>query len=316
MMDLGVSYVAAHQPAHIAADMHHLSEIGCTEVLFALQENHIRVLTGALRFGAPIAREHGLRPYAVIWGFANTFGGGRMSHGLLEDRTIWRIDRAGNPQPMACLNNPRLVEQFMTITTLCRDAGFEGMFVDEPTPQHCFCPHCQARFEEQSGGSLQDADVETYQAFQHTSVIGYTTSVCAAIKAFDPRLQTITCLMPPDRDCYAEVAAIPELDVFGSDPYWMIFKNMTIPDAVEDARVVKQICKQQGKRSQVWLNCWRIPAGREEEIYTGGRELAAVGSDSMYAWSFRGGLGTYEACDNPEAAWAQLVRLYRELAGK
>src|SRR5919197_3706141 len=108
-MELGVSYIASHLPHHIQADMKHLAKIGCTEVLFALQGNHIDTLTGALRFGAGIAKEAGLRPFAVIWGYANTFGGGRMSRLLLERPDVGRVSRDGTRQPMACLNHPALV---------------------------------------------------------------------------------------------------------------------------------------------------------------------------------------------------------------
>ena len=59
---------------------------------------------------------------------------------------------------------------------------------------------------------------------------------------------------------------------------------------------------------------WNGATGREEEIYTGGQALAEVGCDSLYAWSYRGGLGTKEECDDPERAWTSVVRLYRELA--
>jgi hypothetical protein len=112
---------------------------------------------------------------------------------------------------------------------------------------------------------------------------------------------------------------IPELDVFGTDPYWLLSGgfgfDMTLQDAVDVTQRVKLLCKTNGISSQVWLNCWRIPAGLEQDIYTGGKLLANVGCDSLYTWSFRGGLGTYEECDNPKAAWDSVVKLYRELSG-
>ena len=317
-MELGVSYISAHLPEHIEADMHHLAEIGCTEVLFALQENHIHILSGALRFGAHIARAQGLHPYAVIWGFANTFGGGRMSKVMLDDPELWCQTEEGTPYAQACLNNLKLAERFSELTMLCRDHGYEGMFVDEPTKQECFCPHCQEAFAAFVEGDLTASkDTPEYTAFRARTVRDYTSAVCRRVKELDPALRTITCVMPRDRDTWADVAAIPELDVFGTDPYWLLSSGrMTLDQAVADAAEVKRICTEQGKLSQVWLNCWGIPAGLEEEIYTGGRALAAVGCDSLYAWSYRGGLGTNEECDDPERAWTSVARLYRELAGR
>jgi hypothetical protein len=317
-MDLGVSYIPAHLPEHIEADMHHLAEIGCTEVLFALQENHLHILTGALRFGAHIARAHALRPYAVIWGFANTFGGGRMSKAMLDDPELWCHTPDGVPYAEACLNNPHLVDRFVELAALCRDHGYEGMFVDEPTKQECFCPHCQEAFAAHGGGALAPSRGSAeYVTFRAQAVRDYTAGVCRRVKELAPHLGTITCVMPRDRDTWADVVAIAELDVFGTDPYWLLSGGrMTLEQAVAHAADAQQISVQHGKRSQVWLNCWGIPQGREEEIRTGGRALAEVGCDSLYTWSYRGGMGTNEECDDADRAWASVVQLYRELSDR
>lgn len=317
-MELGVSYISAHLPEHIEADMRHLADIGCTEVLFALQENHIHTLTGALHYGAQLAKAHSLRPYAVIWGYANTFGGGRISKIMLDDPDLWCRTAEGRPYAQACLNNPRLPERFVEIAALCRDHGYEGLFVDEPTKQDCFCPYCREAFEAFAGGDLAASiDQPEYAAFRAQAVYDYTAAVCRRVKELDPQLVTITCVMPRDRDTWREVAAIPELDIFGTDPYWLLSRGkMTLEQAVADAVEVKRLCTEESKASQIWLNCWAIPARREPEIYMGGRALAGVGCDSLYTWSYRGGLGTNEACDDPARAWDNVVRLYRELAGR
>ena len=144
-----------------------IEAIGCSEVLVALQENNIHKLTGPLRFAAQIAEHNGLRPYACIWGYANTFGGGRMSNFLLNDTDMWRVQKDGTLIPLACLNNPSLVDHFLEITEMCAENGYRGMFIDEPGPQECFCPHCQKRFRESHGGDLTDnISDEKYQASQ------------------------------------------------------------------------------------------------------------------------------------------------------
>jgi hypothetical protein len=321
-MELGVSYIPSHLPDHIETDMKHLRDIGCSEVLFALQENHINKLTGALRFGAGIAKEHGLKPYVVAWGYANTFGGGRMSDVLLEDTGMWRVRIDGTPLPRACLNNPHLIDRFVEIADTCRRHDYDGVFIDEPQAQECFCELCQARFENAFGENLVESrDTDAYRAFQTNTVVAYVGQVCQRVKDLDEGLRTIACVMPflPHDKLFEPVALIPELDVFGTDPYWLLSGgfgfDMTLQDAVDVTQRVKLLCKTNGISSQVWLNCWRIPAGLEQDIYTGGKLLANVGCDSLYTWSFRGGLGTYEECDNPKAAWDSVVKLYRELSG-
>jgi hypothetical protein len=121
--------------------------------------------------------------------------------------------------------------------------------------------------------------------------------------------------MPHDRACWSAAASVATLDTLGTDPYWLIpSQKLSFERALQDAREMHALCRQYGKRSQIWLNGWAIPAGVEEQIYTGGLALAEVGYDSFFTWSFRGGIGTNEECDRPDVAWAQVVRLYRQLA--
>jgi hypothetical protein len=315
-MDLGVSYVAAHLPEHIDMDMRELKKIGCNEVLFALQENHLVYLRGALKYGAGIAKEHGLTPYVVIWGYANTFGGGRISYYMLEDTEMWRVAEDGTKTTFACLNNPKLVNRFVELTDLCRQNGFQGMFVDEPTPQECFCPHCRDMFHAAYGKDLSVSAPE-YEAFRSDTVGRYTDNLCKQVKKLDPNQKTMACVMVTDRECFESVAAIPELDIFGTDPYWLLTNGaMTIEQACDYAQQTKDICIEKGKTSQIWLNGWAIKAGQEDDVYTGGKALAEVGCDSFYTWSFRGALGTNEECERPDVTWASVSRLYRELSGK
>ncbi|MDO8587406.1 MAG: hypothetical protein Q7T82_10230 [Armatimonadota bacterium] len=315
-MDLGVSYIAAHLPEHLEMDMRELRDIGCNEVLFALQENHIVYLQGALKYGAGIAKEHGLKPYVVVWGYANTFGGGRISTIMLEDTEMWRVSADGRKTAFGCLNNPKLIDKFIEITDVCRANGYEGIFVDEPTPQECFCEHCRQLFYASYGKELT-ADAEEYNAFRNDTVRRYTDGLCKRVKALDPSQTTMACVMPCDRECFEAVAAIPELDIFGTDPYWLLSNGgMSIEQACDYARQTRDICVEQNKISQVWLNGWAIKEGLEEQIYTGGKALAAVGCDSFYTWSFRGAMGTNEECARPDVAWSSVSRLYRELAGK
>ena len=314
-MKLGLTYVSTHLPYHIKADMETIKSIGCDEVLFAIQENHINTLDGAVRFGPKLAKEADLVPYVVLWGFANTFGGGRISNFMLDNQDVWRVAKDGTKIPMGCLNNPKLADGFLKLTNLCRDYGFMGTFIDEPTPQECFCENCQQKFREMFRKDLVSAyGSKEYIQFQRTTVVTYTSSVCAAVKKLDSKLKTFCCVMPHDKECFHAVAKIPELDVFATDPYWLVEKDKTIEWAVELAVMAKKEADTNNKESQVWLNLWKIPAGREEEIYSGGKKLAEVGCDSLYTWGYKGALGTVEECDDPDRAWSYFCKLYKELS--
>lgn len=316
-MKLGVSYIAAHLPDHIKADMDHLAGIGCQEVLFAVQENHFRYLNGAVRFGPGIAKAQGLKPLAVIWGFANTFGGGRISKRMLENIGLWRKTRDGQPVGNACLNNPQLLEFYIELVRQCNEHGFKGLTVDEPQRQECFCEHCRKKFHDACGLDLiRNVNSKHYEPFRLATVREFVAASCRAIKAINPALSTTVVMMPKDAKYWPQIANIPDLDVFGTDPYWLVPEVQTsLEQALDEGRMMRALCQKLNKKSELWLNCWWIPKGREPEIYEGGKKLAELGCDTFYTWSYRAGLGTNEESADPQKAWEYLCRLYRELAG-
>jgi hypothetical protein len=318
MINLGVSYIPVHNPKHISTDMQEISGIGCNEVLFALSENNLFILDGAWKFGPAIARENGLRPLAVVWGYANTFGGGRISQIMLNDTEMWIRDRKGNIAPQACFNNPKICSRFFEIADLLAGSGFEGIFVDEPTPQDCWCPHCREKFKQKYGEDMERYDGRPqYLEFRRNDTIDYVKAICDGIKKSRPTLTTMACLMPYDRECWDEVAALENLDDFGTDPYWLVDRtNLTLAKSITLSEECRALAARNKKRSHIWLNAWKIRRGDEPEIYTGGLELANTGHDRLFTWSYLGGLGTNEASEDPEEVWKQVSRLYKELSGQ
>jgi hypothetical protein len=317
-MNLGMTYIPVHLPKHIQSDMRDIAEIGCNTVLFAISENNISILEGAWRHGAAIAREHGLRPLAVVWGYANTFGGGRISQVMLNDTEMWIQDRKGKIAPLACFNNPKIITRFLEIVDLLATSGFEAIFVDEPTPQDCWCPHCREKFAQSYGKDMQQCEGSPeYKDFRRVDTVDYVKAICNDIKKRYPGLTTMACLMPQDRACWDAIATLDNLDDFGTDPYWLIeASNLTLSESVRLSQECRLLAARNGKRSHIWLNAWKIRRGDEQEIYTGGLALAKTGHDSFFTWSYLGGLGTNEESQNPAEVWKNVSRLYRELSGK
>ncbi|MBN2456374.1 MAG: hypothetical protein JXB29_07575 [Sedimentisphaerales bacterium] len=324
-MRIGVSYIPSHQPNYLEADMKYLKEIGCTDVLFALQENHFQWLNGAVRFGPKIAKDNGLRPTAVIWGYANTTGGGRSSKVMLENPDMWRCGEdgmpysSGYPDPRMCFNNPKAVSLYTEYVRRCWNNGFEGILIDEPSPQDCFCTRCRRKFAEVFGKNLvEDKNSEDYKSFQQNTVIEFVSASCASIKGVNEKMETSLCMMPCDKPLFEKMATIEHLDVFATDPYWLRPVNeLSFEDAIEVTRYAKSLAKNNNKSFQLYLGCFGISAGLEEKIFSGSKILIQKSEpDSVITWSLRGGIGLAdpEECDRPEIAWDQIVRLYRDLS--
>lgn len=317
-MNLGVTYIPAFLPNHIETDMKELNLIGCNEVLFALSENSIFVQKGSWKYGVNIAKENGLEPMAVIWGYANTFGGGRISKVMLDDIEMWVRNNKSELIPHACYNNPKIREHFFELTDTLYNAGYTSIFIDEPSLQPCWCKYCRDKFEKQYGYKLPDQEGDkNYQEFMYKNTIDYVSAICKGIKQHFPLMRTMACLMPQDEVCWNEVTQIAELDNFGTDPYWLLdMAHITLEQSVDLSYKCRELALSRGKQSHIWLNGWFIPAGKEKDIYTGGLQLAKAGHDGFYTWSFHGALGTNEESDNPDCVWDYVCKLYKELSGK
>ena len=308
--------------------MKYMKEIGCSQVVFALQENHIQWLNGALRFGPKIAIDNGMFPRMLLWGYANTSGGGRSSRVMLENPDMWRCDihgkpyGGGYPNPMACYNNPKVTAFFKDYVEQCRHFGFKSIVIDEPTAQTCFCSHCRDKYYDMFNNDLSgDEGSEEYRKFQYNTVVEFVINSCRAAKSIDKEIQTGLCLMPSDRDKFDEISGIDGLDVFGTDPYWLrLINNLSFDDAIAVTKYSKELADKNGKLFELYLGCFGIDAGLEDKIYSGSKILVETGKpDFVTAWSFRGGIGlgdlSAEECDNPQLAWDSIVKLYEEIAG-
>jgi hypothetical protein len=313
-MKLGMAYYGSHLPDHLLADMTEIRRMGCDELLITLSENDFNIFKGKVAFAPAIAHDLGMRILANFWGFACAFGGGRLSLLLTTDSDVWVQLRDGSRLGQGCMNHPALLALARRQVDRCTAAGYDGFFWDEPTVQDCFCPHCRAAYERAFGGDLLSAGAEQIAAFRQASIAGYVQTMSDYVKSQSAGLETATCVMPVDQAAWADTAAIASLDTFGTDPYWFCW-NQPVSWVSGSTRDALALCRQEGKRSLMWLQGWALPAGRETEIEEAARLIAAEGPDALYTWGYRAGQGTNETCADPARAWESIKRAYNALKG-
>jgi len=300
-----------HNPRHIETDMDEMVRLRLDDVLVAAQENDFVHFTGKIEFTPRIARDHGLRPIAIFWGALNLFGGGRSSQFLLEHPEGFQVNRDGSHRPAGCYVNPVCVAQIERMIDRAVDLGFEGYFVDEPTPlRDCFCSACQARYEEWFGGDLLAADATQQERFRERCVVDYVRTIADYCAATHPALETMCCIMPIDEAMWAATSQIESLTNLGTDMYW-VNDDRDVADMVPILRGLDAMCKQHGKIHHEWLQCWHVKSGREERILEQGRVLIQEQPDALYVWAWEGQVGITETCEDPTAAWAKACDVLR-----
>jgi hypothetical protein len=303
-MKTGVSYMSHHNPKHIETDIGEMARLGLDDVLVCAQENDFVHFTGKIQFTPQIAKEHGLRPIAIFWGALNLFGGGRSSQFLLEQPQGFQVALDGSHRPAGCYVNPTCRRRIQEMIDIVAGLGFEGYFVDEPTPlSHCYCPACRQQFEAWYQADLATATAEQQAAFRRRCVVDYVQQIADYCKASHPDLETSCCLMPRDLDLWEVVGQIESLDNLGTDIYW-VNNDRAVEEAVPLIQQMEAVCRRQHKLHHQWLQSWIVQAGREERIREQGQILVQERPDALYVWAWEGQVGTRESCDNPALAWS------------
>jgi hypothetical protein len=294
-----------HNPKHLATDMAEMQRLQLDDVLLAAQENDFLRFTGKIEFTPRIARDYGIRPIAIFWGALNLFGGGRSSQFLLEEPAGFQVAIDGSHMPAGCYVNPICVAHIESMIDRIAGLGFEGYFVDEPTPlRDCFCPSCRSKFHEWYGGDLAKAEPEAQEQFRERCVIDYVRTISDYCQANHPGLETMCCLMPIDRQMWEACAQIESLRNLGTDIYW-VNNDRDVEEATPMIRDLDSVCKASGKIHHEWLQCWAAFVGQEQRIADQGQILIREKPDALYIWAWEGQIGTDEACEDPPAAWAK-----------
>jgi hypothetical protein len=113
---------------------------------------------------------------------------------------------------------------------------------------------------------------------------------------------------------FDSAAAIPDLDIFSTDPYWYalgvepeLFMRTYSDEAAAAA-------KKHGRELQLWLQAFRVPAGRADELRMGVRVAEEVGATHLAAWSFRATESMSEiSCAEPDDVWRVLGEEFRRV---
>lgn len=214
----------------------------------------------------------------------------------------------------------------------------------------CYCDACQRLFQERHGGDIPREFTPEVKAFREASLLDFLTEGCRY--GHEKGMRNALCLFPTDLSAHgferpherlrslvesnagADVppssiegmmhigsgdfdaaAAIPDLDIFGTDPYWYLlgvdpekFMRTYSEEAATAAR-------KHGRGLQLWLQAFRLPAGREEELRMGVRVAEDVGCTHLAAWSYKATETMSITCANPKLVWDIVSEEFRRVKG-
>lgn len=323
----GVSYYGVAYPDRAILDFKEMVDHGCNAVLLAVSEfdwwfwhdNTVDLIK--------TAKDVGLKPYVDLWGWGKTLAGEPPSLFLMRSLEGRQRGASGKPYAAMCLNSDAFMDHLKTnIETMIIDTELEGLFWDEPHYANwhdpdwaCTCPICQSLYKEEVGEDMPSELTEEVILFREDRAVGFLRELSVKVKQVDKSIDVITCLLPTKSPLigitdWEKIAAIPEIDVLGTDPYYFhteMNREEGLRFFCEQGKHCISLAEKYNKRSQLWLMAFKVPKGRERELLEAAEIAAELGTDSLFAWPYRGAEGSYMASADPGKVWDTIGDAYR-----
>ncbi len=221
---------------------------------------------------------------------------------------------------------------------------YSGLAVRDFIPAWaCCCDSCRERF----GGDLPAEFTAEMKAFHEESVVEVLTELCRY--GHEKGMRNALCLIPTDLAGYGfpepaerlrkaietrsggasasaieammhmgvgdfdRAAAILDLDIFGTDPYWYLFGSDPERFMRVYSEAAAESARKHGRELQLWLQAFRVPAGREEELRMGARVAEEVGATHLAAWSYRATESMSIRCADSKKVWRIVGEEFRRI---
>ena len=299
----GCSYFGVRIPRHVRRDMADLAERDYTGVLHTFSENDFSYYRGTMAVIVAASHAEGLFVQASPWGLGRTFGGEAESRWVAFHPEECQVLDDGRRVAAACLNSSAYRDFCNEWADWVLECGVDSVFWDEPAwvvPVHvgiddperwtCRCEHCAERF----GAPIPAELTPEVQAFREASVVDFLREVIAHV---DSRGGANTvCLLPATAGNHGisdwnDVAALPGLTTFATDPYWKHWNEPAGPFVRRFARLLRETAERHGVGAQLWVPSFGLDKSEIPELEAALAGAREEGVDDLWTWG-------YEACGN------------------
>lgn len=215
----------------------------------------------------------------------------------------------------------------------------------------CYCEDCLRRFRDFHGGEMPHEFTPEVKGFREASLLELLSGLAAY--GHEKGMRNALCLIPTDLPehgfpepqerleraiakrlagapagaleaalhvgvgDFEGAAAIPDLDIFGCDPYWYLFG--TDPERFMRAygELAADASRRHGRGLQLWVQAFSVPEGREEELRTGLRVAQELGATHVAAWSYDATRSMSKiACPRADEVWRIIGEEFRRMRGQ
>ena len=286
-MKTGISYILNRDLDRAAADLEEIAG-GCDFVVHTFSETDLYFHQKNMREIIKLSRQKGLAVYLDPWGVGGVFGGETFSRFVAENPAAC-LKVKGQRLAVADIAHPlfrKFMKKWLRAALALKP---DVIFWDEP---------------HQSGMNYSPAEINRVVGFikemaKIVSKRGVKNAVCVYPRA-DKNSQKL----------WQAILEIKEVDIFGTDPYWLLWgKKLDFVEKISER--VYNLCETYHKEPQIWIQAFKVPAGREKEIGKAVKMAAAAGIQNIAAWSYDAGSlvdGLNSA--QPDKVWQTLRSAY------
>ena len=326
---LGVSYYGNRIPWRVKDDLAAIRDAGCTYVVHTFSEEDHQFYQPAMEQIVADSHALGLEVWLDPWGVGQAFGGETYSALVMKDLKLRQVSSTGELLPIACPNQPAFRDYLMKWTDTCAGWKPEVLFWDEPHfhifPEEggdaqpklwaCCCAECKKLFEKRFGHPMPDRLTPEVRLFKEDCIVEFSRFLCDATKA--KGIRTALCLLPFENSStinnWEKAAAIPSVDIFGTDPYWRPHQPDVARHVGKASRRIAELAARYNKEGQIWILNFNIPKGEEGKIKEAVEAAWEAGIRNLAAWSYFGASYISLKAEDPTAVWKTLSACYQEL---
>lgn len=334
-MKTGVSYFHTRDIRHVEKDIDEMLAHHCNFVVHCYSELDMAFYSRGMEKIVKLSKDKGLEVYLDPWAVGGIYGGESFSRFVAENLKARQINNLGESVPAACINNPDFKEFNRRWIARAQELGADVCFWDEPHFYFnvlmrsewgkwcCRCDECRKKFKEIYNFDMPTELTEEVISFRQRSVIEFLEEACDEAKKRGMR--NCVCVLPDEgggiaklsgTSSWENIARIPSVDIFGTDPYWLLFGKKMEQFVGDYSRRVVDICSKYGKEPQGWVLAFLIPDGNEGEVGQAVEIMFDEGIRNIAAWGFRGCEVIDISCRNPEKVWKILGDAYKEVHRK
>jgi len=327
-IDTGIAYfVRNRRPDVVRADLKEIKAAGSSYVVHFFTEFDQVFFKQSVAEIVQATKEAGLRVYIDPWsvgGFICT----KYTLFPLDHPEACQVWSDGKPLMQACPNHPAFRDHMRRWLDDVVAIGGQVVFWDEPhlalekneageaVRWACRCERCQELFTKRYGKAMPVELTTDVIAFRQEMLVSFFDWVTQEAKGRG--LENCICLLPREQGedgfgDWSKVAALPAVDIFGTDPYWYS-RDVDLDGYVRRfSEKTVSLAHRYGKTPQIWLQGFRVPRGLEGQIEQAARIACEAGVTNLAVWVDKYGTGDNNRSDDPEAVWEVTQRLFRSL---